>query len=552
MTVTLADAPTAAGSPPPAAGASGRAGRSRSRSRGRPSPLLVVPAVAAAIVAVAPLPYLVDRAVQRGWRAVVDELAQGRTVALVLRSLALTGAVTVVCVAVGVAAAWLVTRSDLPGRRVLQVLFALPLAVPSYVSAYAWLSLVPGIAGFRGATLVLALSCYPYVYLPVVAALRRLDPAQEEVARSLGRGPARVAVGLALRQVRPAIAAGALLVALYVLSDFGAVGTMRYEVFTWVIYGAYRAGFNPSRAAILSLVLVAVALLVVLAEARVRGSAAYHRLGSGTPRPQRPVPLRRATPLALAFAAAVLGAAVAFPVVSVAYWLQRGASTTFEPAEFTAALLSTLRVSALAAAGAIVLAVPVGVLAARHRRRWVAGVERATYVAHALPGIVIAISLVYVGVRVLRPVYQETPLLVAAYVVLFLPLAVGSVRSSVEQSPVRLEEVARSLGRSPRQVLTRVTIPLAAPGIGAGAALVFLTTMKELPATLLLHPTGMDTLATRLWTYSSVSDYASAGPYALALMLFAALPTAVLSGALRAGRRRGGTPDGAPAHGERA
>jgi iron(III) transport system permease protein len=518
-------------------------GRFVASRRRRLPVLLVVPALVAVTVSLLPIWYLIDRAFEQGAPAVVGEIWQRRTFDLVVRSLSLAVFVTGACVVVGVTAAWLVARSDLPGRRVLQVLFALPLAIPSYVAAYAWVSWKPWLAGFRGAALVLTLASYPYVYLPVVAALKRLDPAQEEIARSLGRSPLRVALGLTIRQVRPAIVAGALLVMLYVLSDFGAVATMRYEVFTWVIFGAYRAGFNPSRAAILALVLVATALVIVAFETKVRGSRAYSRVGSGAPRPQRPIALGRARPLAYAFVGLVLGAGIVFPVASVVYWLQRGASTTFEIGELTSALWGTVRVSGLAALAAVALAVPVGVLAARYRSRSAHVIERSTYVAHALPGIVVAISLVFVGVRLLRPIYQEIPLLVLAYVVLFLPLAVGAVRTSVEQSPVRLEEVARSLGHSPRRVLARVTVPLALPGIGAGAAMVFLTAMKELPATLLLRPTGMETLATRLWRYTSVSDFASAGPYAVALMLVAALPTALLGGALAA---RIGRSDGPP------
>ncbi|TPW14428.1 MAG: iron(III) transport system permease protein [Acidimicrobiaceae bacterium] len=160
-----------------------------------------------------------------------------------------------------------------------------------------------------------------------------------------------------------------------------------------------------------------------------------------------------------------------------------------------------------------------------------------------MPGIVIAISLVFIGVRVLEPIYLETPLLILGYVVLFLPLAVGAVRASVEQSPIRLEEIARSLGSSPRRVVWRVTVPLAAPGIAAATGLVLLSTMKELPVTLILRPTSTQTLATRLWQYTSVSDYASAGPYALALVIFAAIPTAALT--ILAGRRHGaGIPNG--------
>jgi iron(III) transport system permease protein len=175
------------------------------------------------------------------------------------------------------------------------------------------------------------------------------------------------------------------------------------------------------------------------------------------------------------------------------------------------------------------LAVPVGVLVARYRSRLTTGLERSTYVAHALPGIVVAIALVYVGVTVLRPVYQEVPLLILAYVVLFLSLAIGTVRTGVEQTPVAQEEVARSLGRRPGQVLARVTLPQAAPALAGGAALVFVTAMKELPATLLLRPTGLDTLATRLWTFTSESNYAAGAPYVVALVCFAAIPTAFLS-----------------------
>jgi iron(III) transport system permease protein len=149
-------------------------------------------------------------------------------------------------------------------------------------------------------------------------------------------------------------------------------------------------------------------------------------------------------------------------------------------------------------------------------------------VAHGLPGIVIAISMVSVGVLLLRPIYQREPLLILAYAVLFIPLAVGSVRAAVESTPLRTEEVARSLGRSPLRAFATVTAHAAAPGIAAGAALVLLTCMKELPVTLLLHPTGTQTLATRLWGHSFVSDYSSAAPYAVALLIFAAIPTALL------------------------
>lgn len=508
------------------------------QGRRRPPLFVLVPALAAAAVAVAPIWYLVDRALERGASNMIDELWRDRTRDMVARSVLLAATVTAASTVIGTVAAWLVVRSDLPGRRVVGVLMALPLAVPSYLSAFAWVSWRPGLAGFGGAALVLTGVSFPFVFLPAAAALRHLDPAHEEVARSLGRRRLDVAVRLTLRQAWPAVTAGGLLVALYVLSDFGAVAAMRYEVFTWVIYGAYRAGFDPSRAAILAMVLVVVALLLVLFEARARGRAGSARLGGGTARLGTPVRLGRAAPLAWAFVVTTLGASIVFPLVRVVQWVVTYESTDVDTGQLAGALRSTVWLSVLAAFGTVLVALPVGVLAARFRGRTSAAVEGAAYVAHALPGIVVAISLVFIGVRVLRPVYQETPLLVLGYVVLFLPLAVGSVRSSIEQSSLRVEEQARSLGSSPLTVLRRVTVPLAAPGVAAAAALVMLSTMKELPVTLILRPTRTDTLATELWRYTAVSDYANAGPYALALVLFAAVPTALLS--VLAGRRSHG------------
>jgi iron(III) transport system permease protein len=329
--------------------------------------------------------------------------------------------------------------------------------------------------------------------------------------------------------VRPAAAVGALLVALYVLSDFGAVAILRFDVFTRVIYTSYRSSFDGTAAAALGLVLVVITSAIVWAEGRSRGRASQARIGSGAARQPRTVALGRlGTAAGLGFAAVVAGLALVFPLGSLTYWLVQGRTDELDLAALGGAAASTIAVSALGALLTTVLAVPVGVLAARYRSRGARALEQASYAGHALPGIVVGLSLVFFGVRFAYPIYQRTPLLVLAYAVLFLPAAVGAVRASVTQSPPMLEEVARSLGRSPGRVLRDVTLPLAGPGVAAGAALVFLTCMKELPATLLLRPTGLETLATELWAETEVAAYAAAAPYATLLVLLAALPTVVL------------------------
>ncbi len=476
-----------------------------------------------------PIGYLLVRTSEAGAGQVADLLLRDRTVFLVARSLGLAAAVTACCLVVGIGMAVLVTRTDLPGRRVIGVLAAMPLAIPSYVAAYSWISAWHQVAGFGGAVLVLTACTYPYVYLPVVAALRAGDPAQEEVARSLGRGPLATVISVTARQVRPAAAAGALLVALYSLSDFGAVSLLRYDAFTRVIHTSYRASFDRTPAAVLGLLLVAVTVGITLAESRARGRAEQVRVGAGASRPPALLRLGRARPLATGAVGVVLWVSLGFPLVSLSYWLWRGQDAGLDLARLGSSAVATVGVAALGAAVTTVLAVPVGVLAARYRSRTSKVIEHASFAGHALPGIVVALSLVFFGIRVVPGIYQEVPLLVVAYVVLFLPAAVGAVRSSVALSPPRLEEVARSLGQSPASTLRRVTLPLALPGVAAGAVLVMLTAMKELPATLLLRPTGMDTLATSLWTQTGSGSYAAAAPYAAALVLLAAVPTVLLT-----------------------
>lgn len=492
----------------------------------RPPLALVLPGLLAALTSIAPLAYLFDIASDRGLDFVWDEIWQQRTIELVARSLFLAASVSLASVFISVPAAWLVTRGDIPFRSGWRVLLALPLAIPSYLAAFAWISWQPSMAGFTGAFVVLTLVTYPYVFLPVCAALSRLNPAIEEIAVIHGRGRSLQLILLAARQVRGSIATGALLVALYVLSDFGAVATMRYDAFTWVIYSSYRSGFNPSRAAILAIVLVLIALVLLFGEKILRGQNESHLSArSVDANPRHRVSIK---PVAIAFLSTVIIFALAFPIWRVVTWVYRYGSED-SMADIATALWHSVFFSGLAALATIQLALPIGILAGRYPSRSTTLLEQSTYVTHALPGIVIAISMVFLGVRLLEPIYLRTPLLVIAYVALFLPVAVGSIRSAAEQIPDSLDEVSRSLGLSPWGIVRRVTLPLLAPGLLSAGALVMLAGMKELPATMLLRPTGSETLASRLWTYTSVSDYAGAGPYALAIIVFVSIPTAIAS-----------------------
>ncbi len=488
-----------------------------------------MPALLVAVVALLPVAYLGVRATEDGFGVLRATVFRQRTAELLGRSVGLAITVTLAATVLAVALAWLTVRCRIPGRGLWQVVCMLPLAIPTYVAGFAYISRFPDLAGFRGAWLVLTLYSYPYVYLPVVAALRRLDPAPAEVARSLGWGPWRTFLLVTLRQLRPAIATGALLVALYALSDFGAVSLMRFTAFTRAIYASYQAGFDRTPAAIYGCVLVLLTVCIVAAEGRSRGGRRYDPVGRGATRLATDIELGRLRWPAVGLLGGLAALTLGIPAATLARWLAEGTSRNLEAAATARAAGASLSVALVGAAVTVLAALPVALLAARSRAAVARWVERATYVGHALPGVVIALSLVFFGARYAGALYQRLPMLVFAYVVLFLPLAVAGIYASAVQSSPAVEEAAQSLGVAPLGVLRRVTLPLVAPGVGAGAAAAFVAFLKELPATLLLRPTGMDTLATRVWTETASSAFSSAALPAALLVLAAAVPTYLLT-----------------------
>jgi len=491
-----------------------------------------VGALLAAAVALIPAVYLVVRVAEAGLPRILAEVTTPRVAAMAGRTLALVGLVWLGSTIFGVTAALLTTRTDAPGRRVFGVLLALPLAVPSYVAAYTWAAVADlwepsgRFDGFWAAVLVLTLYSYPYVYLTVASALAGQDQGPAEVARSLGEGEWGVLRRVTLPGVLPAMASGGLLVALYTLSDFGAVSILRVDTFTRAVFTAFSVGFDRTGAVALASVLAVFALAIIVVERLARGAEKrYARVGSGGPRRPRPLGLGWGRLPAAAFLGLVAAVALGVPLASLLRWFLAGVSRPGSIGEVVAAMGASLGVSLLGAVLTVALAIPLGLYAARVRTPLALGLERLVFVTHSLPGVIIGLSLVFFGINVAYALYQSVWLLALAYVTLFLPLASAAVANAARQAPPSLEEAAESLGLTPFAALLRVTLPVMLPGIGAGAALVFLTAMKELPATLLLRPTGMDTLATRLWTYTSVEAYAAAAPYAAILIALAAVPT---------------------------
>ncbi len=541
---TLVPAPAEA---PRTAGA-GAPGRPR-----RPVSLIAVAGLVIGGLALLPLGYLVIRAQEVGTAEMVEIVTSDRALGLLWRTSLLAVSVTVASVLIAVPIAWLTVRTDLPFRRFWVVVTDLPLAIPTYVGGFTFIAALgpkgalqgwlepfgvqslPSFYGFPGAWLVLTLFSYPYVLITVRASIRRLDPSLEEASRTLGIGRWPTFWRVVLPQLRPSIVAGSLLVALYALSDFGAVSMLRFDSFTRAIYTQYRGSLDRSGAAVLGLMLVALTIAVLGGELTARRSPGYHRLHAGGARRPSTIALGRWKVPVLAGLTMLMVIALVIPMAVILTWLQRGIDAG-EPLRLTTTLVSnSLQASALGAAVSIVAAWPVAVLSVRRRGIVAKVVEGAVWSGYALPGIVVALSLVFFGIRIVPSLYQTLWMLTFAYVVLFLPQAVGAIRSSLLQITPSVEEASRLLGRGPVSTFWHVVLPLARPGVLAGFALVFLTCMKELPATLLLAPTGYPTLSSQVWNATVEAFFARAAAPALALILLASVPMVFL--VLREGDR---------------
>lgn len=522
-----------------------RVGRGWS-GRGRLPAFVWAPAILVAAMMAVPLVYLVVRAGQAdadAWR----DLTRDSTLTLLRNTVLLSAAVMGGAIALALPMAWLTTRTDLPWRRFWSVVTVLPLVVPSYVGALAFVAAfgvggslrdvlspfgvdrLPDIHGFDGAWLALTLFTYPYLLLVLRAGLRGLDPAMEEASRALGVGPWGTFRRVVVPQLRVPLAAGSLLVTLYVVSDFGAVSILRFDTFTRAIFIQFQSSFDRSAAAVLSLMLVGLVVVVLFTEAATRARGRFHTT-SATTRRARTVRLGRWRWPSLAFLTAVALLSLGAPLAVLLDWLVRGLNHGEPLRDTWTAAWHSVSVSAVAGGVAVAAALPVALVAVRRRSVMAVLVERVSYFGFALPGIVVALSLVFFSLRVIPGLYQSWPVLVFAYVVLFLPTALGAIRSALVRIKPSMEEAARGLGRSPLWVTGTITIPLAAPGLISGFALVFLTTMKELPATLLLAPIEYDTLAVEVWRAANDAFFAQAAAPALLLIVFAAAPMALIVG----------------------
>ena len=476
-------------------------------------------------------------------------ISRWNTLIIISRSVMLAISVALLSCFIAVPLAWLTTRTDLPLRKMWQILTVLPLVIPSYIGAYLFISAIgpkglifhqldqimdiqyfPNLYGFDGCLIILSLLNYPYVLLTVRGAINELDPSLEDAAHTLGFSKIKTFTGITLPLIKPAIISGAILVALYTLSDFGAVSILRYKTFTWSIYNQYNASFNQGTAAMLSSLLFLVASAFLFTEVILKGKGDYFRTSTGSARRQKVTELGNWRIPSFLFCALIVLCSLLIPVTILIYWLIRVSDTIVPFGQLIDSTFNSVLLSSSTAIAITILVIPVGILITSHRSIMSTWLERTYFTSYALPSIAVSLALVVVGIKLGKPIYQSHFILITGLIVLFLPTGLSPIKIALLQVNPLIKESALTLGRGYLHTTLTVTLPLIKRGLGMSFAIVFLVTMKELPAIMILSPLDFNTLTMSIWSYSTEAFFAQASIPALMLILISTAPLAIIMG----------------------
>jgi iron(III) transport system permease protein len=504
-----------------------------------PDLILLILGFLTSIMMAFPIFYVAWRSLFAGkarWMRLLDS----RIPRLLWNTLTLASAVTVLALIIGVSLAWLLYRYHLPGGRIWQWLLALPLLIPPYVGAMSYVIILGprgwtthlfgfsplNIYSFSGVVFVLTLFTYPYVLLITSASLKKMNGNYEEAARSLGLTPGEIFWKVYFPLLRPAMGAGAVLVFLYVLSDFGAVAMLRYSTFTSAIY--YQMGsYDNLSATVLSVILIFITIIVITLESWTRRKQRYYQTSHSSLPADKYFLGAKKIPV-LTFSITILLFSFILPIIVLVYWSRFGLTAGALDRKFWLYAWNSIKVAGLASIFSMVLALPIIYLKSRYPSNMTLLMNKLCYSGYALPGVIVALGIIFIFNRYIPWLYNTFYLVAFACIIRFLPQAMQSGEASLDQVAPRIDEAARSLGYNPIKVLSKVIVPLILPGVLSGGALVFVNSIKELPATLLLRPPGFDTISVRIWVETSESIYHMAAPGALLIVLLSIVPLKLL------------------------
>jgi len=452
--------------------------------------------------------------------------------------------VVLASIAIAVPSAILTIKSNLPLKKILRVLLVMPIVFPSYIYALIFIlafgqngitqklltrigiETIPSVYGFFGTFLCLTFLCFPYIFISVSASIMKIDTSYEEVAKSLGKSYWFTYRLIILPLLKPSIIAGCVLVSLYVVSDFGVVSLLHYRTFSSVIYNHYET-IQRGTAASLSSIIILIGIIVLWFYKISETSEPQYRSNAAVPRQGSLIQLGKLRwPIAI-FLMLFVGIILIIPIWTLIYWaydFTLNYSQSFKPTY----AFNSIYISILGSLTVVAISIPITILIVMKKNLWTRFIEKASYTGFVLPGIVVALSVVFFGINFLTPIYQTMTLLFIGYLILFLPVSIGILKPVLMQINPKLGESAKTLGASNLRIWKTISVPLMAPGFFAAFAILCMLIMKELPVTLILAPLNFGTLATSIWTHSTEANFGDAAIYSLVLLVITGSPIFIL------------------------
>lgn len=481
----------------------------------------------------------------------LNVLFREETFYLLKNTFVFTFSVTVIALVVALVCAFLTECCELPYRNILAVLISLPLCIPALVSSFTWFSINPSvinkffcdslsmcdvnftrISGFSGITFVMTLVSIPLAFIPISAALKKIDTSWIEISQSLNQGRFKTFIHAILPQLKPAIGNAILLVSLHMIIEFGAVSIMGYNTLSVAIFEEIEMYYNTQGAALYSLILLLVCLAIVGLEMRFRGQERITRAGKGVIKPLKRIKLSKLqSGLAIGFMLVIFVLGILIPFIILITWILEGTSIRSEYFDifiFIEVIFNTIWMAMGAAIITVLVSVPIVWIAVYYRSKTATFADRLPFILHAIPALLLALALAKYTVHYARPFYQTYWVLIPAYLMLYLPLAQTSVRTSIEQIPAGIIQISNSLGRGTCYLIWHIILPCIKPGLIAGLALCFLQMMKELTATLILAPAGISTISIELWQATNNYSFSISAAYGMALIIFSGIPVFIL------------------------
>lgn len=474
----------------------------------------------------------------------IEYIFEQKTLILAWNTILLAFSVTLASIFIAVPLAIITIRSNLPLKKFVRVFLCIPLVFPSYIYGFLFILLfgpkgalyevlkpigieqLPELYGFWGAFFCLTLLSYPYIFITVSSSLMKLDYTYEEVSFSLGKSLFYTYQAVIIPLLKPSIIVGAILVTLYVVSDFGAVSLLQYKSFSYVIYNQYET-IQRSAAASTSSILILIGLVSIWFYRPDSANTNLYRSSALTSRNPKLIDLGRFKWVTGLIISVLIFLSVILPISVLVYW---GFSFTTNYDDFfkVSSLYNSIYASLVGAIFTVLLSIPIVLLITKYKNTFGKTIEKFSYIGFVLPGIVVALAVVYFGINFATPIYQTIILLSVGYIILFIPVSIGVIKPVLLQINPKIEESAKILGASNFKIWKTINLPAMMPGLTGAFAIIFILVMKELPATLILSPLNFDTLATSIWTHATEASFGMAAVYSGILLFLTGLPMFLL------------------------